>query len=251
MSNIARVFFASSAKLFQLRYSDAQDLAEAVLDVVSSCPRLSRAQSICKLWEGRLAHGTVEVTAETHIVGNVHFNGPRAGINFNDGFGGGDLVEGNVIGNCVRESGDHGPYNSWDRVPYITTLRTGLPSIIPKTRHLSRNLWFGSYSTQEGVDSDDGSSYLFQDFNVFAYGANGMKNDFGGHDNHHQHNMYLFVDSCWGEGFQAGQVDGTANNDEFTYNRCLLKDGGSYGSDCGNNPKGFTTHDNSIYTKDA
>ena len=53
----------------------------------------------------------------TRIVDNVHFNGPRAGINFNDGFGGADVLEGNLLANCVRESGDHGPFNSWDRVP--------------------------------------------------------------------------------------------------------------------------------------
>jgi hypothetical protein len=27
--------------------------------------------------------------------------------------------------NCVRESADHGPWNSWSRVPYITNIRTG------------------------------------------------------------------------------------------------------------------------------
>ena len=32
-------------------------------------------------------------TAETNVSGNVFFNGPRAGINFNDGFGGGDVLE--------------------------------------------------------------------------------------------------------------------------------------------------------------
>ena len=101
------------------------------------------------------------------------------------------------------------------------------------------------------MDTDDGSSYLLQDFNVFAYGANGLKNDFGGHDNHHQHNMYLFVDACWGEGFAAGHPDGTANNDIFASNQCLLKVGGWYGSDCGNNPKGFQTHNNSIYTSET
>jgi len=57
------------------------------------------------------------VTAQTLVQGNVHFNGPRAGLNFNDGFGGGDVIEHNLLLNCVRESGDHGPYNSWDRVP--------------------------------------------------------------------------------------------------------------------------------------
>ena len=30
----------------------------------------------------------------------------------------------------VRESKDHGPWNSWDRVPYITTLRNGTASTV-------------------------------------------------------------------------------------------------------------------------
>ena len=45
------------------------------------------------------------------IRSNVMFNLPRAAINFNDGLGGGNLVEGNVIFNACRESGDHGPIN--------------------------------------------------------------------------------------------------------------------------------------------
>ncbi len=42
------------------------------------------------------------------ISNNIFFNGPRAGINFNDGFGGGSKVTNNLVFNCVRESGDHG-----------------------------------------------------------------------------------------------------------------------------------------------
>jgi hypothetical protein len=30
------------------------------------------------------------------------------------GFGGGDLMKGNLIANCVRESGDHGPLSAAD-----------------------------------------------------------------------------------------------------------------------------------------
>jgi hypothetical protein len=52
---------------------------------------------------------------------NLCYNGPRAGINWNDGFAGGSTVEGNLVFNMVRETGDHGPYNSWDRQPYLTT----------------------------------------------------------------------------------------------------------------------------------
>lgn len=41
------------------------------------------------------------------------FNGPRAGICFNDGYGGGDIVEGNLVFNMVRETGDHGSFNRY------------------------------------------------------------------------------------------------------------------------------------------
>ena len=47
----------------------------------------------------------------------VFFNGPRAGINANDGFGGGDDISRNLVFSTCRESGDHGPFNSWDRRP--------------------------------------------------------------------------------------------------------------------------------------
>ena len=47
--------------------------------------------------------------------------------------------------NMVRESKDHGPYNSWDRVPYITTIRTGKPSIVP-----------GEWCTPGGLSYVDG-----------------------------------------------------------------------------------------------
>lgn len=35
----------------------------------------------------------------------------RAGINFNDGFGGGDTIANNLVFSTCRESGDHGPIN--------------------------------------------------------------------------------------------------------------------------------------------
>ena len=56
---------------------------------------------------------------QTMIVGNLFFNGPRAGINFNDGFGGGNNISGNALFNFCRDSGDHGPFNSWDRQMFL------------------------------------------------------------------------------------------------------------------------------------
>jgi hypothetical protein len=51
------------------------------------------------------------MTANATVDGNVFFNGPRAGININDGFGGGHKISRNVGFNMVRETSDHGPFN--------------------------------------------------------------------------------------------------------------------------------------------
>ena len=100
------------------------------------------------IWQKQSSFWFQAVTAKTQLIDNVHFNGPRAGVNFNDGFGGGDLMARNLLLNCVRESGDHGPFNSWDRVPYITTFRTGQPSIVPLYREITRNFIISTYSSQ-------------------------------------------------------------------------------------------------------
>ena len=44
------------------------------------------------------------ISCHNNITNNVMYNGPRAGINLNDGFGGGDIVSGNLIFNQVRWS---------------------------------------------------------------------------------------------------------------------------------------------------
>ncbi len=63
-------------------------------------------------------------------------------------FGGGDEVFENLLVNTCRESSDHGPINSWDRVPYITDLRTGQPSIIPAPRRVHHNFILATYNSQ-------------------------------------------------------------------------------------------------------
>lgn len=73
-------------------------------------------------------------------------NGPRAGVNINDGFGGGNVLERNLIINTCRESGDHGPFNSWDRLPFIADpLETGDGSTIPLFNKIRSNFLMGNY----------------------------------------------------------------------------------------------------------
>ena len=44
-----------------------------------------------------------QLTASTWLEGNVLFNSPRAAINYNDAFGGGDVVVGNLLFNHCRK----------------------------------------------------------------------------------------------------------------------------------------------------
>jgi len=48
------------------------------------------------------------ITFNNTVSNNICHDGPRAGVNYNDGFMGGDLLEENVIWAMVRETGDHG-----------------------------------------------------------------------------------------------------------------------------------------------
>ena len=44
------------------------------------------------------------MACQSHLEGNVFFNGPRGSININDGFGGGNLITRNVLFNFLRGS---------------------------------------------------------------------------------------------------------------------------------------------------
>merc|ERR1712054_284682 len=189
------------------------------------------------LWQRQSSMWFQAVTAQSHIVGNVNFNMPRAGMNFNDGFGGADIIENNMLANCVRESGDHGPYNSWDRIPYITDVADpNKPSIIPAWRHIRHNFFLSLYSSQEAIDTDDGSAYYKTYENFFPYAANGLKSDFNGDDNRHYRNVYAFTSNCWG----------TGNNDWFVNNTCI----GGFRSDC-KKDSGMQVSGNKVYNKNG
>jgi hypothetical protein len=167
-------------------------------------------------------------TAQSTITGNVFFNGPRAGINYNDGFGGGDELARNLVFSACRESGDHGPFNSWDRQPYLTTVRTGEPSMVMAWRTIHHNFFLDNYSPQENIDNDDGSCYYRSYNNFLVYGDNGMKNDFGGHDNWHFRNIFAFSNQA------LGVVPTLAGHeDHFESNYAVLRSSSAGSPQCG------------------
>ena len=90
-------------------------------------------------------------TCESNIEDNVVFNGPRAAINFNDGFGGGTNTTRNLIFNQCRESGDHGPINAWDRTSFISDVYDGTPSYTAKTNSVAKNFIIANYGARTCV----------------------------------------------------------------------------------------------------
>jgi hypothetical protein len=50
----------------------------------------------------------------------------------------------NLLFNYVRETSDHGPFNSWDRQAYLTDTRNGSSSYTPLYNNFHNNLCFVS-----------------------------------------------------------------------------------------------------------
>eukprot|EP01063_Lacrimia_lanifica_P022202 TRINITY_DN29866_c0_g1_i1.p1 TRINITY_DN29866_c0_g1~~TRINITY_DN29866_c0_g1_i1.p1 ORF type:complete len:828 (+),score=233.01 TRINITY_DN29866_c0_g1_i1:46-2529(+) len=151
------------------------------------------------VWEKQSSGVFQAKAAETTVQRNVFFNLGRAGMNFNDGFGGGDKVRENVLFNTCRESSDHGPINSWDRQPFITTVRTGKPDAQMVPRLVQHNLLISNYGGEKEVDNDDGSLFWRIRENVMVYGW-AQKFKCGGIES--SGNLKAFLD--YGGKFDAG-----------------------------------------------
>lgn len=194
-------------------------------------------------------------SAKSTITNNVFYNGPRALINMNDGFGGGNLIRGNALFNGCRESGDHGQINTWDRNPYLTTVRSSVAaasaaaegrattaileaSLFPAYNNVSRNMFISNYNSFDGIDNDDGSSYYDIGHNVF-YEGEGLKSDYRGHGKIYHHNLNVGAGVCCFQfGFISGRDAGSnvaghefykkGHTDVCHSNKCVQRKGGSW-----------------------
>jgi hypothetical protein len=204
------------------------------------------------------------LTMRSTIVSNIIFNGPRAGVLWNDGLGGGNTMSGNLLFNLCRETTDHGPFNSWDRVPYLTDdAGAGVPRLGPALNRISRNLILCNYQCTWPIDHDDGSNTYDDSFNVLFYG--GAKN-FLGHSKRSHNNLYIYPDAKPVEGAGPGlrgfavcaTSDGAKKassgwHEVFDHNRCVLQSDSSalyhWGScdPAALNDTTDMTHDNQIF----
>ena len=195
---------------------------------------------------GKQTSGYFKGIARANVVReNVIYNGPRAGVNFNDGFAGGEVLEGNLIFNMVRETGDHGPFNSWDRQPWLWS-KTDMPGsdleLSPATHQLKNNFIFNTnfLGISHGlycIDHDDGSSQYNDTGNVLVYGGikyrDGVNKSASG-------NLVVYSLGA------AFQVNGFLT-DSFFDNTVILNGGPGY-TCVGNAVPGVTTMENRFFT---
>jgi hypothetical protein len=194
-------------------------------------------------------------TAQTTLRNNICFEIPRAGFNFNDGFGGGNNVYQNLLFNTCMESGDHGSINSWDRQPYLTTVATGQPSLIPAVNVLHHNFLVSNFDADGGaIDNDDGSSYYDEYANFGVYG--GFKaGNFEGHSKKHHGNINAYArvydHACFWN--WPGSFPLKPYQEQYYNNTCILDNNQHYITMTDRckftelSSVGIVTHDNRIY----
>lgn len=163
------------------------------------------------------------LSCQTEITGNVFFNGPRSGINFNDGFGGGNVIQENLGFNVVRETGDHGWFNSWDRQPYLTRVKDETtPSLFPAMSYLTKNFIISNYHATFPIDHDDGTGYYYDSLNFLVYG--GYKS-YLGHSQTAVNNIYVYPDAS--HYVPTDEDDMLGSFLEYTY--CAFSEGVGWG----------------------
>ncbi len=111
----------------------------------------------------------ISMSQDVTVSRNTIYRCPRAAICINDGCWGGHIIEFNDAFNTVRESGDHGPFNSWGRdrwwktsynhgrdIEILAKERSRLDNY--KTTHIRNNRFAHPGGHSWGIDLDDGSS---------------------------------------------------------------------------------------------
>ncbi len=113
-------------------------------------------------FEKESAGVNISMSQGIRVLGNSIHGSPRACLNINDGTWGGDLIQGNDIFDCVKETGDHGPINAWGRDRFwplnasdATQKQFALLDVVQPNVIDHNRIWHNSEWT---IDLDDGSS---------------------------------------------------------------------------------------------
>jgi hypothetical protein len=82
------------------------------------------------LYEKQITGVELSMTRAITISHNSIYDTPRAGINISEGTWGGHILEFNDVFNTVKETGDHGSFNSWGRDRFWHPIRHRFDSLL-------------------------------------------------------------------------------------------------------------------------
>lgn len=119
-------------------------------------------------FEKQTAGVQISMAMDIKVSHNSIYDVPRAGININEGTWGGHIIEYNDVFDTVKETGDHGAFNSWGRDRFWYPDRTitnsykiNYPDMVQwdclKPTHIRNNRM--QCSNGWDIDLDDGSSF--------------------------------------------------------------------------------------------
>ena len=130
---------------------------------------------------------------------------------------GGHVLTNNLVFNMVRETQDHGTFNSWDRQPFMYTGADGKPTFVPRTNRIGpHNFFENDYNPQEAVDNDDSSAYYETHHNFFPFSTGGTHPIGNVVEGNFIHEIGIFQKqvSCY---FQA-QTEGSTLSNNICFN---------------------------------
>lgn len=133
--------------------------------------------------EKQSAGVSLAVCERINVQNNTIYDVPRAGINICNGCFGGHIIEGNIVFDTVKETHDHGAFNSWGRDRYWDFRYEVMQEKLRKNPQLPlidafelvvlrRNVFECSHGWD--IDLDDGSSNYLIEENLCLRG--GIKN---------------------------------------------------------------------------
>jgi len=124
----------------------------------------------CGVFGKQTAGVFISVAKRITVLHNLIRHMPRAGICINDGTWGGHIIAYNRIFDTCRETGDHGPFNSWGRDRFWCLLHSHWPKDGSPVCHSAGDIFvdqmetvvmhhnYFSENSGWGLDLDDGAS---------------------------------------------------------------------------------------------
>lgn len=119
------------------------------------------------LFEKQITGVELSMSRRITVSHNTIYHTPRAGINVSEGTWGGHLIEYNDVFDTVKETGDHGSFNSWGRDRYWNSAREVMdatakqePDLVWADAQETVTLRYNRFRCDRGwdIDLDDGSS---------------------------------------------------------------------------------------------